>query len=135
MPQRRARMNQGFLTSSLLLLLVSSLASGCHSHEPTWSAQSISPDRKLVALARTENNDGGFGTGAQWTTVEIKQNFNSAKPIDVLEIDEGPNSVRNLTMTWQSPSQLHIAYKGGEEVLFQAVKALGAQITVERIPD
>jgi hypothetical protein len=134
MLQRRTRMNHGLITASFLIFVVSSLASGCHSHETPWSAQSISPDRKLVAAARTENNDGGFGTGAQWTTVEIKQNLNSAKPIEVLGIDEGPDSVRNLTMTWRSPSHLHIAYKGGEEVLFQAVKALGADITVEHLP-
>ena len=99
-----------------------------------WSAQSESPDAKWLALAHTENT-AGPGNNAQWTTVELNQTFEGAKPVEVLTIDEQSHSVKSLTMTWPSSSHLSITYKGGDEVLFQAIKALGNEITFEHLPN
>ncbi|MEO7029327.1 MAG: hypothetical protein ABI147_07970 [Acidobacteriaceae bacterium] len=101
----------------------------------TWKAESKSPDGKWIAFAQTENTDGGFGTGAQWTTVQLRQSFDLAKPMDILIVDEGPESVKELRMNWPSSSHLDITYKGGEKVLFQAVIAFEQNITVEKLPD
>ena len=45
------------------------LASGCKA-PPTWSAESRSPDGKLIATAKTFENSG-FGTGGIWTGVYL----------------------------------------------------------------
>ena len=86
-----------------------------------------------MALAHTENT-AGPGINAQYTIIEIKPNFKEAKPVEVLDFDEGAAKVRDLKMDWRS-SELHITYRGDAVIIFQAVKAIGQDISVERLND
>jgi hypothetical protein len=81
---------------------------GCKNNETTWRSQSKSPNGQWIAIAHTENTAGGFGTGAQWTTVELKQSFAGAKPVEVLVIDEGPVDISNLKMMWPTLSYIFL---------------------------
>jgi len=68
--------------------------------------------------------------------VEIKQNnIPHGEPVEVLDLDEGSEPTRDLKMTWESPSRLDITYRGDPDVLFQAVRAFGMDVTVEKLSD
>ena len=118
------------IAASLLMSLV-----GCHqANEVTWSVQTTSSDHAWLALAHSEHTNHGFGGESAWTIVEMKQNISSSKPVEVLEFEEGPNSVQDLKMNWPSPDHLDITYRGNPPITFQAIKAFGKQITVEKLP-
>ena len=117
-----------------LATALSFLLGGCESPTRTiWSAQSKSPDGKWLALAHTENT-AGPGINAQYTIVELKQNFAKAKPIQILTFDEDQNGVKIVSMSWENPSHLRITYQGDATLLFEAVKAFGEDITIEHVP-
>ncbi|MES2392303.1 MAG: hypothetical protein V4555_11725 [Acidobacteriota bacterium] len=105
----------------------------CESSTQTiWRAQSKSPDGAYIALAHTENTDGP-GINGQYTEVELEQSFKGARPLTILTLDEGSNAVKNLQMKWDDPSHLVVSYQGNPEVLFEAVKAFGLDVTVQHI--
>jgi hypothetical protein len=82
------------------------------------------------------DNTTGPGINAQYMIVEMKQNnIPNGKPVEVLVLDEGGEPTRDLKMIWDSPSHLHLTYRGNPEVLFQAVKAFGKDVRVEELPD
>jgi hypothetical protein len=121
------------LVVSAVMLLVA--FAGCRvANDVTWSAQSMSSDHNWLAAAHTEHTNHGFGGESQWTAVEMKQNISGAKSVEVLKFDESPDSVRDLKMNWQSPNHLDITYHGDPPITFQAVKAFGKDVTVERLP-
>jgi hypothetical protein len=106
---------------------------GCESATKTvWLAQSKSSDGAWLAMAHTENTDGP-GINAQYTTVEMKQNISTTSPIEVLVLDEDEQAVRDLKMNWISPDHLDITYRGDPQILFQAIKAFGKDVTVEHL--
>jgi len=110
---------------------------GCKvANEATWSAQSASPDNAWLATASTEHTNHGFGGESVWTTVEMKQNISKGKPVQILMFgdDDGPDHIHDLKMSWPSPQHLDITYRGETRITFQAVKALGKDITVEKLP-
>jgi hypothetical protein len=108
---------------------------GCPgSNETTWSALSLSPDHAWLALAHSAHTNHGFGGESVWTIVEMKQNISSGTPVEVLEFDEGPDSVHDLKMTWPSPNHLDISYRGDPPITFQAIKAFGKDVIVEQLP-
>jgi hypothetical protein len=119
---------------TLAVLCFFSLA-GCRtSNETTWSGQSFSPDHAWLALVHSEHTNHGFGGESAWTIVEMKQNISNTSPVQVLEFDEGPESVYDLKMTWPSLNHLDITYRGDSPITFQAIKAFGKDVTVEQLP-
>ena len=102
-------------------------------NETTWSNESKSPDGNWIVLAHTEHTDGGFGTGWEGTIVQLKQSFDGAKPMDILDFDDGPESPTDMQAHWISPSHLQITYRGNPKINFQAIKAFGLDISAERI--
>jgi hypothetical protein len=64
----------------------------------------------------------------------MKQNISNGGPVEVLEFDEGPDSVHDLKMNWPSPDHLYITYRGDSPIIFQAIEAFGKDVTVERLP-
>jgi hypothetical protein len=117
------------LTGAVVFLI------GCQrASEVTWSAQSKSADGTWLALARTEHTEHGLGGESQNTIVEMKQNNPGSKPVQVLVFDEGPQSAKGLIMTWPSTHHLDIRYRGDVPIIFQASKAFGNEVTVERLP-
>jgi hypothetical protein len=103
-------------------------------NKTTWSARSLSPDNGWLALAHSEHTNVGFGADAQWTIVEMKQNIPNGAPLEVLQFDEGPDSVHELEMNWPTPNHLDITYRGNAPITFQAIKAFGKDVTVEQLP-
>ena len=107
---------------------------GCNAQKTIWSAEVKSSDGAWLARAHTDNIDGP-GINAQYTIVEMQQTFPNARPVEVLELDEGTSAVRDLRMNWISPSHLDITYRGNPEILFQAVIAFEKTVTVEHLPN
>jgi len=103
-------------------------------NETTWSIQSSSSDQAWLASAHSEHTNHGFGGESVWTTVETKQNIPNSKPVEVLLFEEGPDSVHDLKMNWPSPDHLDITYRGNPPITFQAIKAFGKDVTVEKLP-
>lgn len=64
----------------------------------------------------------------------MKQNISNSESLEVLQFDEGPDSVHDLKMNWPSPNHLDITYRGDPPITFQAIKAFGKDITVEQLP-
>jgi hypothetical protein len=113
------------------LLLVGTL--GCQSATQTIrKSESKSPDGGWLVLTHTENTDGP-GINAQYTTIEMKQSFDGAKPVEILVFDEGSEEAKDIKANWVSPSHLNITYRGNPEILFQAIKAFGMDVSLERL--
>ena len=108
---------------------------GCKSAtETVWSADTQSSDHAWLAIAHRENTTGP-GINAQYMIVQMKQaNIPDGKRVEVLVLDEGGEPTRDLKMAWETPSHLHVTYRGNPTVLFQAVKAFGMDVQVERLP-
>jgi hypothetical protein len=64
----------------------------------------------------------------------MKQNIPNSAAVPVLMFDEGPDSTRDLKMNWTSPQNLDITYRGDPPITFQAIKAFGKDVTVEKLP-
>jgi len=106
------------------------LASGCKA-PPTWSAESRSPDGKLIATAKTFENSG-FGTGGIWTGVYLNWTTGSQKPMEILEFSDGPAGPDGMKvgMNWLTPKHLELTYKGQRTLDFQSIKCDGIDISV-----
>jgi hypothetical protein len=126
-------------TSILTLASLCFLAfAGCRAPNGTmWSATSASSDQAWLASARKEHTNHGFGGESVWTIVEMKQNIPDGEPVQVLMFaeDDGPDSVHDLKMSWPSPQHLDITYRGKTPITFQAIKAFGKDVTVEKLSE
>ena len=49
--------------------------------------------------------------------------------------DDGTDPVHDLKMNWPSSKHLDITYLGKTPVTFQAIKAFGKDVTVEKLPE
>jgi hypothetical protein len=103
---------------------------GCKA-SPTWSAESRSPDGKMIATANTFEQSG-FGTGWVHTTVYLNWTVGSQPPSEILAFSDGPSGPggMNVGMKWLSPTHLDLTYKGQRPLDFQAVQCDGVDITV-----
>lgn len=114
------------LTTLVLSIGVLAVSTGCKPKSEdlmVWKARSPSPDGAWIATADTVQN-GGFGSADIYTTVHLKRLGDASAPVDVLGIDsQGPiphpyvlDNVANkggsidLTMTWETPTRLHVTY-------------------------
>ena len=117
-----------------LTLLSCILFAGCDDSATIWSAQVKSPNGNLVATAETVQN-AGPGTGYVGTSVYLKQSNIKQEPLLVLGFSNEsayPSGVTALQLHWQSSSKLDVTYKPGATIDFQAIKALGVDITVHQ---
>jgi len=62
----------------------------------------------------------------------LKQSFDGAKPVDILDFDDDPEAPTDMQAHWISPSHLQITYRGNPKINFQAIKAFGMDVSVER---
>jgi hypothetical protein len=116
---------------SFVAVAVCAFLSGCNGSETIWSAESRSPDGKMLASARTIARSG-FGTGAIDTEVYLKWS-RSSPPVLVLGFSyesEFPVGITAVEMKWLTPTHLEVAYKGHATLGFQAVKCSGVDISV-----
>lgn len=117
----------------ICLLAISACAVfGCREGVTTWSAEARSPDGHWIASALSKQY-GGPGTAGLYTNVYLKRTDVRQAPIEVLGFSVGElasqSGTLNLTMKWESPSHLDVAYNGRAATLyFQAVKCAGIDI-------
>jgi len=120
----------GLVTISLCVL-----SSSCSDDATIWSAKVDSPNGQLIATAQTVQTSGP-GNNSVGTAVYLKQPLSSYPPVMVLGLsDESayPVGVTAVELHWQSNSKLDVTYKAGATIEFQAVKALGADISVHQV--
>lgn len=120
----------------LVLMLVAALClsvCGCKNPQSVWTAESKSPDGKMVATAQAFAN-GGFGvSGSPATFVYLNWATGSQKPKEILELSNESDTPEgeSVGITWVSPTRLELTYrKGKQEIDFQAVKFLNVDISV-----
>jgi hypothetical protein len=115
----------------LLILGICVLVSSCDGPRTSWSAESRSPDGKMIARASTVQTSG-IGTGNPGTFVYLNWTTGSQSPTMVLAFHEGPDEPggMNVGMNWLGPTHLELTYKGHRSLDFQAVKCDGIDISV-----
>lgn len=105
---------------------------GCRDSKTTLLTEARSPDGRWVASA-FETENGGPGTAGLYTEVYLKQTDVRQAPTEILGFSVGglasQEGALNLTMKWQSPSHLEVAYNGhAGTAYFQVVKCAGVDI-------
>ena len=130
-----------YVPSIRKLLLLSGFAaciwlSGCDGPKTTWSAESRSPDGKMIATAETIQTSG-IGTGDPGTRVYLNWTKGSQPPTIILAFTEGPPGPDGMKvgMNWLTPNHLELTYKGRRELDFEAVKCHGIDISVRDLSD
>jgi len=112
--------------------------SGCKGgSETTWSAESRSPDGKMIATARTIVSSG-FGTGSYSSSVSLNWTTGSQRPVDILVFTDAPAEPENTSVVgikWLTPKHLELTYMGNRTIGFQAAKCDGVDISVIGLPD
>jgi hypothetical protein len=118
----------------LLIFGVCVSASSCDGPKTTWSAESRSPDGKMVVQARTIE-PSGIGTGDIGTFVYLNWTSGSQSPTIILAFSDGSDKPgdKSVGVKWLSPSHLELTYKGPRTIDFQAVKAHSIDITVREL--
>ena len=119
---------------SLIIVGACVFVSGCKS-PPIWSAESRSPDGKMVATAEVFANGGFVAPGPDATFVYLNWNAGSQPRMLILAFSGGqsePDGIR-LAMNWLTPTNLDLAYKGQRNIDFQAVKCAGVDISVREL--
>lgn len=121
----------------LLLTVAACLSiSSCQGPKTTWSAESRSPDGKMIATAYTVQTSG-IGTGDPGTSVYLNWTTGSQSPTIILSFTEGPDEPgsMNVGMNWLTPKHLDLTYKGRRTLGFQAVKCHGVDISIRDLSD
>jgi hypothetical protein len=121
---------------SLLLFAMSGVTSGCKGTQTIWTAESGSPDGKMVATARAFAN-GGFGvSGGPSTFVYLNWITGSQSPTEILGTDDQSDRTDDVKvgMNWLAPNRLELTYIGRRQnISFQAIKFDGVVISLRDI--
>ena len=114
-----------------LILALCISTSGCDGPKTAWSAESRSPDGKMIASARTIQTSG-IGTGDPGTFVYLNWAAGSQSPTIILALTDGPAEPgdMNVGMNWLTPKHLELTYKGPRTLDFEAIKCHGVDISV-----
>jgi hypothetical protein len=118
--------------SPLLTLAICVLMSGCGG-SAIWSAESRSPDGKVLAKARTAATSGGLSIlSSTDTKVYLKWATGSRTDTSVLELADASDAPvdTQVEMNWLTPTHLELTIKGNQTVVFQAIKWFGIDISV-----
>jgi hypothetical protein len=106
---------------------------GCGSSDTIWSAESRSPDGKVIARARTvARNEGLSIISGTETNVSLKWATGSRGDTSILEIADASDEPvdTHVEMNWLTPTHLELTLKGNQSIVFQAVKWVGIDISV-----
>lgn len=103
---------------------------------PSWSAESKSPDGKMMATAKTID-DSGPGTDFMQTTVYLNWVTNKNSPTMILAFSDGPPGPNGMKvgMNWLTPTHLELTYEGQRNLDFQSVKFGPVTITVRDLSE
>jgi hypothetical protein len=113
-----------------VIICVPSLICGCKA-APAWSAESRSPDGRMVATAEVFDNGGFASPGPATTFVYLKETAGSQEAMLIFAFSEGTAEGMRVKMAWLSPTQLELTYGGQHAIDFQAVKCSGVDISVQ----
>jgi hypothetical protein len=106
---------------------------GCEGPKIGWSAESRSPDGKMVATVRAEETSG-IGTGDPGTSVYLNWTTGSQSPTIILFLVPKQPGIIKVGMNWLDPTHLELTYSGHAIVDFEAVKCHSVGISVREIP-
>jgi hypothetical protein len=126
------RFSSSFKLSPLLTLAICVFMSGCGG-PAIWSAESRSPDGKVLAKARTAATSGGLSIlSSTDTKVYLKWATGSRTDTSVLELADASDAPvdTQVDMNWLTPTHLELTFKGNQTVVFQATKWFGIDISV-----
>ena len=126
---RTRRVTSAYKPISLLILGVCSLLVDCGLGPHTnWSAESRSPDGRMIAKAKA-TEWSGLGTCGAQTLVDLNWIEGSHPPTEILEFI---SDVR-VGMNWVTPTHLELTYEGQLDPIFQAAKFAGIDVSVRHI--
>ena len=121
----------------LLIISICFVFSGCSRSNTVWSAQSTSPDGRVIVNARaTEENAGLSIISGVDTNVYINWVDDKRPPTLILSISDVTDAPKDtsVTMTWLSAKDLQLNYAGKHDLDFQAVRWADIQISVRQLP-
>jgi hypothetical protein len=130
MPQLKQRLSRASLIIAMLGILVA-----CKNSERTWSAESKSPDGKIVATAETLA-PAGWGTASPAETyVSLNWTSGSQEPTVVFSFNAGSQmkSNMNVGMHWVTLRHLELTYRGSPTIDFQAIQWQNVEISARSI--
>jgi hypothetical protein len=137
-PRPGGRRDWSWVLSTIVVFLpvcgLSLLLFGCNGPKKTWSAESRSPDGKMIATAETIVASG-IGTGDVGTRVYLNWSTGSQPETIIVAFAEGPDEPggHDVRMTWLTPTHLEVSYGGHRALDFQAVKCHGIDISVREL--
>jgi hypothetical protein len=109
---------------------------GCQNSQTIWSAESRSPDGKVVATARAiARNQGLSIISGTDTDVHLRWASGSRGDVSILELADATDAPVNtqVEMNWLSPDHLELTFKGNQTIEFQAIKWAGINISVRHL--
>jgi hypothetical protein len=117
----------------LLTLAICVLMSGCGGSRVVWSAESRSPDGKVLAKARAAATGEGLSiVSSTDTKVYLQWATGSRTEKSVLELADASDSSTDtqVEIHWLTPTHLELTIRGNQTVVFQAIKWFGIDISV-----
>lgn len=120
------------LEGLLFVVLSMGLSLGCEGPRTAWSAESRSPDGKMVATARAEETSG-IGTGNPGTFVYLNWAVGSQSSTLILGLLPQQPGIVRVEMNWLTATHLELTYRGQMTVDFQAVRCHGIEISVREL--
>lgn len=118
----------------LLILAICFLLTGCEGPKTVWSAESRSPDGRMIARARAEETSG-IGTGDPGTSVYLDWTSDSQPTTIILSLLPPQRGITKVGMNWLTPTHLELTYSGNVTVDFQAIRCHGVEISVRQLLD
>jgi hypothetical protein len=113
----------------LLLLSVCLALSACEGPRTTWSAESRSPNGRMIATARADETSG-IGTGDPGTSVYLDWTSGSQPTTIILSLLPPQRGITKVGMNWLASRHLELTYSGDVTVDFQAIRCHGVEISV-----
>jgi hypothetical protein len=123
-----------FKPSLLLALATCVFMPGCWGSRTIWSAESRSPDGKVLARARAVATNGGLSINSITDTkVYLKWATGSSTETPVLELADASDAPADtqLEMKWLTPTHLELTFKGNQTIVFQAIRWFGIDISLQ----
>jgi hypothetical protein len=127
-------MRQLFWKSNISIMLGASvLLLGCESSKTIWSAESRSPDGKVIVEASTVVRGRGLSVVSNTITdVQLKSANGSPRQTSVLELADAtvdPADTR-VEMNWLTSTHLELTVKGNQNIVHQSVNWDGIDISI-----
>jgi hypothetical protein len=122
--------------SPLLTVAICALIFGCGGSHSIWSAESRSPDGRVLAKASAAATNGGLSIlSSTDTKVYLKWATGSRTDTSVLELADASDAPvdTQVEMNWLTPSHLELTFKGNQTIVFQAIKWFGIDISVRDV--